>query len=313
MDTTDNTPKEDLHSGKAGKKQNRLFLFLFLIMTAACGTFAWLYWIQKSETQEVVTENIEITQESEEVKRDLQQLEKEYEDLQATDSLMKNEIQEKAALIAQMQIEAERHKNDAYIISKLKKETKSLRDIMQHFVKEIDSLNTLNKQLIASKDSVTTELQTEKKKTNTLQTEKDNLYKVGSVIKASGMTVTALNVKSKTKTDETKKAKRTDKIKIAFRLGENKIAPKGSRTIYVRIVTPDGKEWCDSPDADHMFSFGTSKGFYAMKKSLQYENEDVDVEMFVRKKETEELLPGKYLIEVAMDNAVIGSTVLVLE
>jgi len=313
METTDHTPKEDLSAGKAEKKQSKLFLFLFLFTAVACGIFAWLYWIQKNETQEVVIENIEITQESEEVKRDLQQLEKEYEGLQTSDSLLKNEIQEKATLIAQMKIEAERHKNDAYIMAKLRKETNSLRDIMRHFVKEIDSLNTLNKQLIASKDSVTTELTIEKKKTTALQTEKDNLFKVGSVIKTSGMAVTALHVKSKTKTEETKKAKRTDKIKIAFRLGENKIASKGSRTIYVRIVTPDGKEWCDSPDADHLFNFGASKGFYAMKKSLQYENEDIDVEMFVRKKENEELLPGKYLVEVNMDNARIGSAVLELE
>ena len=125
--------------------------------------------------------------------------------------------------------------------------------------------------------------------------------------------MTAMNAKGKNKLDETTKAKRTDKIKIAFKLGENKIAPKGVRTIYVRIVTPDGKEWCDSPDADHMFTFGNSKGFYAMKKSLQYDNEDISVEMFVRKKTNEELLPGKYIIEVAMDNAVIGNGALELE
>ena len=207
----------------------------------------------------------------------------------------------------------EKHKNDGWIIAKLKKETKTLRDIMQHFVVEIDSLNTLNKTLIAQKDSVSTELSSEKQKSSTLQTEKDKLFKIGSLIKASGMTVTALNVKGKNKSDETTKAKRTDKIKISFKLGENKIAPKGQRTIYVRIVTPDGKEWTESADADHMFSFGNSKGFYAMKKAIQYDNEDISVEMFVRKKENEELLPGKYLVEVNMDNATIGNSTIELE
>jgi len=303
---------EDI-SKKEKPKRDKLFIFLFLFMTVASITLAWLYWIQKSEKETVISENIGITQESEVVKRDLQQLQKEYEGLQTTDALMKNEIQEKATLIAQMQIEAEKHKNDKGIIAKLKKETKSLRDIMKHFVKEIDSLNTLNKKLTYEKDSVTTELKTEKDKSTTLQTEKEKLFKIGSVIKATGMTVTALNVKSKTKVDETKKAKRTDKIKIAFKLGENKIAPKGQRTIYVRIVTPDGKEWTEAADADHMFTFGSSKGFYAMKKSILYENEEIEIEMFVRKKENEELLSGKYQIEVNMDNATIGSASLELE
>lgn len=313
MDTQNITPKEDLSADKAGKKNNRLFLYLFILMTVACGVFAWLYWIQKNETQDVTTENIQITQESEVVKRDLQQLQTDYDALKTDDESIKKEIEEKKAQIEVLQKEAEKHKNDAWVISRLKKETKTLRDIMQHFVVEIDSLNTLNKTLVAQKDSVTTELSSEKQKSATLQTEKDKLFKVGSLIKASGMTVTAVNVKGKNKMDETQKAKKTDKIKIAFKLGENKIAPKGQRTIYVRIVTPDGKEWCDTPDADHMFTFGNAKGFYAMKKSIQYDNEDISVEMFIRKKENQELLPGKYIVEVNMDNATIGSNTLVLE
>lgn len=306
-----NTPPVPVQEQKP--KRDKLFLILFLLMACVSGVLGWLYWDKKSEISEVVMENVQVLAESETVKSDLQQLQKEFEGLQATDSLMKHEIEEKALLITQMQAEAERHKGDAYIIAKLKKETKTLREIMKHFVVEIDSLNTANKMLTGQRDSVTTELMSEKEKRSTLQTEKDKLYQIGSVIKATGMTVTAVNVKGKNKLDETSKAKRTDKIKIAFKLGENNIAPKGTRTLYVRIVTPDGKEWCDAPDADHMFTFGNSKGFYAMKRSLQYDNQDTEVEMFVRKKETQELLPGKYLVEVSMDGAIIGSKTLVLE
>ena len=305
METTE-TPKQE-------KKQSKVVLLLLIFMTITSAVLGWLYWIQKSEKDTVITENIQITEQSEEVKRDLNQLQTEYDALKTDDEGIKKEIEEKKAEIEKLQQEAEKHKNDAWIISKLKKETKTLRDIMQHFVVEIDSLNTMNKTLIAAKDSVTTQLKTEKEKSTNLQTEKDKLYQIGSVIKATGMTVAAINVKGKNKMDETTKAKRTDKIKIAFKLGENKIAPKGQRTIYVRIVMPDGKEWTESADADHMFTFGNSKGFYAMKKSIQYDNEDISVEMFVRKKENEELPPGKYLVEVNMDNATIGSSSLSLE
>ena len=125
--------------------------------------------------------------------------------------------------------------------------------------------------------------------------------------------ISAVNVKSKDKMSETKRAKRTDKIKITFKLEANAIAPKGPRTIYVRIVKPDGQEWCDSPDPDHMFSYGTSQGYYAMKKSLQYNNEPIVVEIYVRKKETIDLLPGKYFIDVCLDDVVIGGSALELD
>ncbi len=309
METTQPTPtpKEE--------KSNRekLFLYLFLLMTVICVVIAWLLWSQKNETETVIDENIQITQESDQVKGDLQQLQTEYEALETNDAALKVEIEEKKAFIEQLQKEAEKHKDDAYIMAKLKKETKTLRAIMQHFVVEIDSLNTLNKKLIAKNDSVTTELSSEKQKRNNLQSEKDKLYQMGSIIKATGMTVTALHVKSGTKVDETGKAKRTDKIRVAFRLEENPIAPKGQRTVYVRIVMPDGKEWTESADADHLFTFGTSKGYYAMKKSLQYNNEPVNVEMLVRKKADQELTSGKYIVEVCLDEMPIGKATLELD
>lgn len=307
METPENTSPDQK------PKRDKLFIYLFFFMTAASATLGWLYWIQKSETDTVITENIQITSESEVVKRDLQQLQTEYETLQTNDVALQKEIEEKKELITQLQAEAEKYKNDRRIIAKLKKETVSLRSIMQHFVVEIDSLNRLNKKLIGERDSVTTELHTEKQKYSTLQSEKEKIYKMGSMIKATGMKVTALNVKSETNIDETQKAKRTDKIRVAFKLEENNIAPKGERTLFVRIVMPDGKEWTESPDPDHMFTFGETKGFYAMKKSIRYENADMNVEMLVRKKENTELLAGKYLVEVVMDNSPIGAATLELE
>lgn len=306
METQETNPKE-------GKKQNKLFLFLFLFMTAACGTFAWLYWIQKNEKETVVSENIEITQESEIVKKDLSQLQNEYADLKTNDESLQKDIDEKKAEIEKLQAEAEKHKNDAYIISKLKKETKTLRDIMRHFVVQIDSLNTLNKTLTAQKDSVTTQLKSEKEKSTSLQTEKEKLYKIGSALKAGNITVKSYNVRGKDRQSETMKAKKVDKIQISFVLGENKIAPAGSRTIYMRMVTPDGKEWTESADADHMFSFNGSKGFYAVKKSVQYDNMETEVVLSVKKKDNEEFVPGKYLLEINSDNATIGSASLELE
>lgn len=318
METTENNPqgsgpKGDSSAGEEKQKRDKLFFYLFLFMTGVCIVLAWLFWTQKGETQTVVTENIHLTGESEILKRDLQNLQTEYAMLETNDVFLKAEIEEKKKLIEQLQRDAEKHKDDASIIARLKKETKTLRDIMKHFVVEIDSLNTLNKKLTAERDSVSTELGSEKQKRNTLQTEKDKLFELGSIIKSSGMKVTALNVKSKTKATETTKAKRTDKIQISFKLEENSIAPKGPRNIYVRIVMPDGKEWCDSPDADHLFTFGSSKGYYAMKKTLQYNNEAVEVEMLVRKKETQELPSGKYHVEVCLDSSPIGKATLELD
>lgn len=303
----------DENSVTEKQKQNKLVILLLVLMSMGCFVFGWLYFIQKSEYESVTSENIQLTQESEVIKRDLQQLRKDYEQLKTTDSVLQAEIREKTELIAKLQLEAEKHKNDAYIIAKLKKETKTLREIMQHFVREIDSLNTLNKKLAYEKDSVAAQLSSEKQKSFILQTEKDKLYKIGATLKAGNINVKAYNVRGKDRQSETNKAKKTDKIQITFVLEENKIAPAGARTIYIRMITPDGKEWAESPDADHMFSFGNSKGFYAAKKLIHYDNMDTETVINIKRKETEEFLPGKYLIEINVDNATIGSATLELD
>ncbi|MBI3501301.1 MAG: hypothetical protein HY063_05850 [Bacteroidetes bacterium] len=301
------TPKENK------PRRDKLTLFLLIVMTLSCAAFAWMYWNQKQEKETVVTENIQITQESEEVKKDLNQLQTEYGGLKTDDESLKKEIDEKKTEIEKLQAEAEKHKNDAYIISKLKKETKTLRDIMQHFVVEIDSLNTANKTLTAERDSATVHLKTEKEKSTSLLTEKEKLYKMGSALKAGNINVKAYNVRGKDRQSETNKAKKTDKIQVSFTLAENKIAPAGSRIIYLRMVTPDGKEWTEAADADHMFTFNGSKGFYAVKKSVQYDNNETEVVLSVKKKDTEEFVPGKYLIELSAENTSIGSASLELE
>ncbi len=48
METTENTSQEQQ------PKRDRLFLYLFLLMTIASVTLGWLYWTQKSETQVVI-------------------------------------------------------------------------------------------------------------------------------------------------------------------------------------------------------------------------------------------------------------------
>ena len=86
---------ENESAPKATKpKRDKLTLFLLIVMTLSCGVFAWLYWIQKSEKETVMSDNIAITQESEVVKKDLQQLQAEYDALKTDDEGIKKEMKE---------------------------------------------------------------------------------------------------------------------------------------------------------------------------------------------------------------------------
>ena len=230
---------------------------------------------------------------------------------------MQAEIDSKKDEIANLQKELKKNKDNEYIIAKLKKETQTLRNIMQHFVVEIDSLNTLNKTIIADREKVKGELVVEKAINTQLtkeKTELQNTVNIASMLKAVGLSAYGMvEKKGGKKESETKKAKRTDKIKIFFTLAENLVAKQGERIIYARIITPNGKEITQSNDSTHIFKFGNSRGYWATKKAVNYVNENTEVIMYAHAKQGESFIPGKYIIEVNTDGTTIGNIALELE
>jgi cell division protein FtsL len=297
------------------KSNNRILIILLALLVVGNGTFAWLWWKERSRANTVVVEREQVIVERDNVKNDLLDLQKEYATLQTNDVAMQKELEAKRAEIAELLEQAEKHKDDAYIISKLRKETETLRKIMKHFVEQIDSLNTLNKTIIAEKDKVSADLSAEKDKTTQLSKDKDALIStvnLGSILKAENPTVKGVKFKSGGKKEvETTKASRVERIKVSFILGENKIAKKGTKAVYVRIVTPDGKELTKSPDDMNMVKFNGSKGYYAAKQDVNYTGEDVAVDVFCPS--PTEFVPGKYLVNIICDDVVVGESSITLK
>lgn len=297
------------------KSNNKILIILLILLLIGNGVFGWLWMTERNRANTVVIEKEQVIVMRDNVQKDLLDLQKEYATLQTNDVALQKDLEAKRAEIAELIEQAEKHKDDAYIISRLRKETETLRKIMKHFVVEIDSLNTLNKTIIAEKDKISSDLTVEKSKTTQLSKDKDALQStvnLGSVLKAENPTVKGVKFKSGGKKEvETTKASRVERIKVSFVLGENKIAKKGPRAIYVRIVTPDGKELTKSMDEMNMVKFNGSKGYYAAKQDVTYNGEDVSVDVFCPN--PAEFVPGKYLVNIICDEVVVGESSITLK
>jgi len=297
------------------KSNNRILIILLALLLVGNGVFAWLWLKERGRANTVVVEKQQVIVERDNVKKELLDLQEEYATLQTNDVALQKDLEEKRAQIAELLEQAEKHKDDAYIISKLRKETETLRKIMKHFVVQIDSLNTLNKTLIVEKDKVSADLTAEKDKTTQLVKDKDALQStvnLGSILKAENPIVKGVKFKSGGKKEvETTKASRVERIKVSFILGENKIAKKGPRSVYVRIVTPDGKELTKSPDEGNMVKFNGSKGYFAAKQDVSYNGDDVAVDVFCPS--PTEFVPGKYLVNIICDDVIVGESSITLK
>jgi len=294
---------------KSNKKKGLILWIIILLLMGTNGYTIWLLLQEQNRVveQKVVTETIIVERDN--VKSDLLVLQKDYEGIVAKDAIMQKDIDEKKARIEELIIEAEKHKGDAYMLSKLRKEAETLRSIMQGYVRTIDSLNTLNQNLVAEKKTVLKQLDVEKEKQNTLVKEKEEL----KTTIAKGSILTCFNVSAKAvlfkkggkKEVETTKARKTEKIKVSFSLGENKIAKSGEKTVYIRIMTPDGKELAKSYDETYKFTFNKSSGYYAGKETLNYANVEITGVTYCEGQG--EFVPGNYVIDITCDGVVIGN------
>ncbi len=297
------------------KSTNKVLIILLVLLLIGNATFGWLWWKEKHRGDVIVVEKEQIVIERNNIKSELLSLQDQYATLQTSDKALQEELDEKRAEISKLLEQAEKHKDDAYVIAKLKKETETLRKIMKHYVVQLDSLNTLNRTILAEKDKVNEDLTNEKGRAEQLTKDKDalqNTVNLGSVLEAENPKATGIKFKSGgTKEVLTNKASRVERIKVSFTLGENRIAKQGVKPVYVRITTPDGKELTKSDDESNLINFNGSRGFYAGKEEINYKNERVNVDVFCSG--PSEFIPGKYLIDIICDEVIVGQTNITLK
>ncbi|HEU4718920.1 MAG TPA: hypothetical protein VFU15_13845 [Bacteroidia bacterium] len=313
----ENQPQPAKEKEKDNRRLHAIYLTIIFLLAGLCVFLSMQYRELKTvvATHEIKIE--QVVKERDDVKSDLEDLRAQYDQLQTNDKTISAELEAKKAYIDSLLVEADKHKNDSYVIAKLKKETMTLRKIMQGYIHTIDSLNQLNDKLVAEKNEVLTQLDDQKSKTQQVTDEKDKLK--GRIDKAallSTLNVKAVGVKTSRggkKDSETSKASKVDKIRVTFDVADNDLTTPGDKDIYIRIITPDAQEMSESKDASHQFSFGNTTSYFAGKKTIDYENQPMSVLISCPKPKDTDLVPGKYLIEIYADKVMIGSTGMILE
>ncbi len=297
------------------KKSNKTLLMLLIFSGILNVGLFFLYWMEHGNYKEKVVEKFIVVEERDSVKADLVQLQNEYSVLETSDKNLQDTLAAKREQISLLIKEAEKHKGDAYVMAKLKRETETLRAIMKGYIRTIDSLNTANKNLYAENIKTNTKLLSEKEKNEQITKEKEDLQTVinkGSILTANAVHAAGVHYRSGGKKEiETTKARKTEKIKVSFVIGENRIAQKGKRDVFLRVLTPDGKELARSMDDANSFSFNGVRGFFCDRQTLNYENNAANMSMYAVQKSG--FPAGKYLIQVFCEGSQIGETALTLE
>lgn len=236
------------------------------------------------------------------IQSDLGRLMTDYDNLQiSNDSISANlTIERERADSLMTRLKKERSWNLAKI-KQYEKEVGTLRSIMKSYVRQIDSLNTLNKKLIKENVSYRKEISSANLRAEMAEekaAELDNKVRIGAVLRARDISLTALNVNSR----EVTRVKNASRLRVDFVLSANELAEPGNKAIYVRITSPDG--YVLTAEEMPTFEFEGERLSYSAMREVEYDNtKDLDVGIFYTSKG---FTAGTYRIQLYCEGRLIG-------
>lgn len=290
---------ENLGNVKKDVTTKVLVILLSLMLIAVC-VLGFLLYDLSQQNKMIVIKTQELGLEKDRLKTQLTELYDDYADLETNNDSLNAAINKDKEYIQTLIKELDRVKNYNYSIQqKYEKELGTLRSIMRHYVFQIDSLDQLNKQLIAENTTIKDDHKRIKHEMDNVVERNDELELViegASVLKTTPLVVKFLNKRNK----ETRKTSKVEKLQISFTIVSNNLASAGPRRVYLRIVRPDGY----ALSSGQSFDFGDKKISFSASRDIIYEKENLDVSIYYEVSET--LTQGKYLVEIYADNQKIG-------
>ncbi len=283
-----------------------------LLILVLLGTIGYLIW-RGAKTQadrERVKELEELAELNRlEMQNEYEDFARQYKELQTqvtNDSLvaqLEKEQKRAEALLAELQRTKD---TDAAEILRLKKELATLREILRNYIVQIDSLNSLNRELSAENQSLRVENQQAQQHISTLKTERETLsdkVAIAAQLDANSVSAIPLNKKSK----QTKKAKDAKKFQISFNVARNVTAQTGMKSVYVMITTPTGRVLSQGGT----FPYENRTLNYSIRKDIEYTGEEQGVTVYWDVSET--LSAGNYRVDIFADGQRIGGATFTLE
>jgi predicted nucleic acid-binding Zn-ribbon protein len=289
---------------KGGSKA--LIVVTIILTVALLASLAYIYKIMKQSEEDLTVAN----EAKQEVINNLEQLKTDYGELRVSNDTINAQLNsERKKIDALMERIKKTEATNRAKMRQYEKEIMNLKSLLTGYVHQIDSLNLLNRALREENIKVKSEISQSKRQVEELSQERTALKSMvekGGELKTRDITAVALTNRDKIAA----RARQTTQLKICLTLIENNLAKRGTRSVYVRIKSPDGSLLSQS--FTNLFDpvGGGSQLIYSAMREVDYNGEELDVCVFY--KDTD-FMSGAFDIEVFLDGAFVGSTQLVLK
>jgi DNA repair ATPase RecN len=247
--------------------------------------------------QQLQYHELEVVRDS--IKNDLTSLISEYDSLQYQNDTISARLVEANELVEQLKYERRLNYNR---LRAYEKEVGTLRTVMKRYLRQIDSLNSLNKKLINENVSYRKEISSANLRAERAEekaSELKNKVQQGAILRARDISLVALNAKG----NQVSRVRTATTLRVDFTLNANELTTPGNREVYVRITSPDG--YILSTEQTPTFEFEGGKLSYSASREVDYQNEDVDVSIFYN---GSGFAAGTYKVQLYSGGYMMGST-----
>ena len=274
---------------------------LIAVAVLLAGTLAYIWYQKSSLVKDLTMEKEELTEQMIALQNDYATLSSDYDDINLQLDSSRLEVQMLIEKITQTEA-TNRSK-----IRQYEKELGTLRSIMRNYIVQIDSLNTLNKQLTADAAAARREAAESRRKQQELSKEVENLsgqVAAGSVIKARGIMIEAYNASDKV----TDRSSRVVRLLTTLSLVENDLAPKGPVRVYIRVKGPDGILLTN--DSQRTFEVNGEPMICSASREVDYQGKEVELSIYLN--DVTGYVKGIYTVEAYTEASLLGTTELML-
>jgi uncharacterized protein YoxC len=288
---------------KTGTRNSRITIILLSL--AVIALIIWIFY-QRNQFSGLVKEK---EAEKIELQSELDSVLTEHNRIKAEYGTLSDSLSAKDSIIQANAIEIRKLLDTQWEYNKVRKKLAMLQKITQGYVRQIDSLYTVNRELVAENEKIRQDYRNEQYKTQTLIKDKEELtQKVNeaAILRAYDVSVTAYKLKGGEKEQVTDKATRTDRLRICFTVGENPLVASGKKILYVRITRPDNVVVTKSKYDTFIFNGQTIP--YSIREDIQYDGKSQNRCVVWTKKDNDKpAMKGRYQVTVFTEDREIGT------
>ncbi len=290
------------------KNKSNLLLIILLLLSVGFNIYQYsakntLVSENKNERDSLITARVDIEKELNETYSELNQYKGENARMDSLLSKANTDLQSYENKIASL-LKSESNKDQ--LNKKLLEELKEIKKLRDQYLEKIDNLLAENVRLKKDNSDLNTKVE---------QISKDlqNTVNTASVLRVEYLNISSLKKKFNDKYAPTLLAKRTNKFDICFTVLENKIAKSGTRTVYLRLISPNGKVIGDRAQGSGSFTDtkSNSQMQFTLSKSLDYTNTNANICM-TWESTGEKYDVGIYTAEIYIDGLFSSSKTLEL-